>query len=151
MANVINRSPPYTYLLWVNTPDYDTGTWLINPDLSAVAGISQQYWKVVGDTVVPMTAQEQAAVDSTALAKTLRVQKYKVSAYNGQLLSTETWYDTDNGDGTYSNMAAQTTYTYSGNALLSKTEIIYFYDGTVQSTNTYNYYQNGSNTIVKKI
>lgn len=40
-----------------------TGEWIINPDLSTVAGVEQQYWKVDGDSVVEMTQAEKNAVD----------------------------------------------------------------------------------------
>jgi hypothetical protein len=48
----------------VNTPDYDPAEWVINPDLSAVDGIPLRYLKLgPDDTVVEMSASEQAAVD----------------------------------------------------------------------------------------
>lgn len=43
MANVLNRRTK-AYLRSVNTPDYDTSDWMINPDLSQVEGIAQKYW-----------------------------------------------------------------------------------------------------------
>jgi hypothetical protein len=64
MANVINRTT-YQYLQSVNTPDYNAGVWLINPDLSGVDGVPQKYWKVVADTVVEMTQPEKDAVDAS--------------------------------------------------------------------------------------
>jgi hypothetical protein len=49
----------------VNTPDYDPAEWIINPDLSAIRGISRRYLKLgPGDTVVEMSGREQAAVDA---------------------------------------------------------------------------------------
>lgn len=67
MADVVNRTT-VQYLRSVNTPDYPTGSWIINPDLSALASVPEKYWKVVGDTVVEMTAGEKAAVDAAAIA-----------------------------------------------------------------------------------
>ena len=68
MANVINRTPAangtYRYRPSVNTPDFPSAAWLINPDLSAVAAVPRRHWKVVGETVVEMTALEKAAVDA---------------------------------------------------------------------------------------
>lgn len=66
MSDVVNRATG-EYRRSVNTPDYDEIDWLINPDVSAVAGVRAQYWKVVGDDVVPMTADEMAAVDAAAI------------------------------------------------------------------------------------
>jgi hypothetical protein len=63
MADVVNRST-VQYLHSVNTPDYSDVFWIINPDLSALIGVPQKYWKVVGDTVVEMTVSEKNAVDT---------------------------------------------------------------------------------------
>lgn len=62
MGNVINRTT-YKYKQSVNTPDFPTTDWLINPDLSAVSGQPEKYWKVEGDTVVIMDAAEQQSVN----------------------------------------------------------------------------------------
>lgn len=150
MANVVNRTT-VQYLLTVNTPDYDPTDWIINPDLSALASVPQKYWKVVGDTVVEMTSGEKTTADAALLAKTLRNKNFKVSSYNSSSqLTSDTWYDTDNGDGTYSNMAEQVVYTYSANVLMSRVDTIYFYDGTISSAATYNYYRNDQNALIIK-
>ncbi len=70
MADVVNRTT-VEYLRSVNTPDYPTADWLINPDLSALAAVEQKYWKVVGETVVEMTQPEKDAVDAAEAAAVL--------------------------------------------------------------------------------
>lgn len=76
MARAIKRTAEadgtYTYFESVNTPDYPTGTWLIDPDLSGVSAVPQQYWKVVADTVVEMTQGEKDAVDYAHLNEQVR-------------------------------------------------------------------------------
>ena len=62
MADVLNRLTKQL-LLSVNTPDYPPADWIINPDLSPVAGVPWRYWKIVGDSVVEMTDEEKAIVD----------------------------------------------------------------------------------------
>jgi hypothetical protein len=52
----------------VHTPDYQTGDWLINPDLSGVSGVAKKYWKVVGVNVTEMNTSEKTAVDAAELA-----------------------------------------------------------------------------------
>lgn len=53
-----------------NTPDFEGRTdVLINPDLSAVAGVSQRYWKKENGTIVPMTQDERNALDANALTQ----------------------------------------------------------------------------------
>ncbi len=63
MANVLNRSTR-EYLVSVNTADYPSLSWIINPDLSSVAGQPTKYWKIAGDVVSLMTAGEQATADA---------------------------------------------------------------------------------------
>lgn len=64
MANVLNKQT-LRYLRSVNTPDYPTSEWLINPDISAVVGVPPQYWKLDGETVLPMSTAEMDAYDAT--------------------------------------------------------------------------------------
>lgn len=60
MADVINRATAELRRS-VNTPDYDPGDWVINPDLSAVAGVDPKFWTVDGDSVREMTTAEKDA------------------------------------------------------------------------------------------
>lgn len=46
---------------------YPDALWLIDPDLRAVQGVPEHYWKVVGDLVLPMTSVEQVAADRLKL------------------------------------------------------------------------------------
>jgi len=62
MSDVINRTTK-DFLLSVNTPDYSIEDWIINPDLSALEGVPQKYWKISGDTVVEMDQSEKDIVD----------------------------------------------------------------------------------------
>lgn len=63
MATVLHRTT-LELIESAHTPDYDPADWLVNPDLSAVAGLPRRYWKVVGDDVLPMDASEMAQVDA---------------------------------------------------------------------------------------
>jgi hypothetical protein len=51
MANVLNRTTKQ-FLASVNTPDYSEADWIVNPDLTAVAGYPSKYWDIQGDAVV---------------------------------------------------------------------------------------------------
>lgn len=73
MANVINRIT-LQYIKSVNTPDYDSADWVINPDMSLVAGIPEKYWRLVGDTPKEMTIAQKNAVDQ-AEADVLALQQ----------------------------------------------------------------------------
>ena len=66
MADVLNRVT-VQLLTSVHTPDFDPGDWIINPDLSAVEGVIQRYWKIVVDAVVEMSAGEKVTADAAAL------------------------------------------------------------------------------------
>ena len=62
MANVLHRITK-TWIESVNTPDYSVAEWIINPDLAAVEHLESRYWKIVGDSVLPMSSAESEAVD----------------------------------------------------------------------------------------
>jgi hypothetical protein len=66
MATVFNRTTKQL-IESANTPLYSSLDWVINPDLSLLTNIPQKYWKVSGDSVVEMSAQEKAAVDAALL------------------------------------------------------------------------------------
>jgi hypothetical protein len=67
MADVVNRTTR-VHLRSVNTPDYPASEWIINPDLSAVAGVPTRYWLISGNTVTEMTPAQKAAVDAAEAA-----------------------------------------------------------------------------------
>lgn len=62
--NVLNRFTK-KFIPSVNEPDYPTNEWIHQPDLSSVSGLDPKYWKIVGDTVAPMSTSERADVDAT--------------------------------------------------------------------------------------
>lgn len=66
MANVLHRTTKQ-YFQSVNTPDYPTIDWIINPDLSAVTGFDSKYWIITGDVVTLMSQAERDAVDAADL------------------------------------------------------------------------------------
>lgn len=66
MANVLNRKT-LEFHESVNTPEYPPDQWLINPDLSAVAGLPTWQWVVDGDSVRPPTVDELAAMETSRL------------------------------------------------------------------------------------
>ncbi len=63
MANVLHRTT-LDYRESVNTPDFPVAQWIIDPDLSAVAGVAHKYWKILIDAVLAMTQVERDAVDA---------------------------------------------------------------------------------------
>lgn len=67
MATVFNRAT-LERREGVPVSGYDPAEWLLDPDLAPVAGVSDDYWKIVGDSVVEMTAAEKTAKDAQILA-----------------------------------------------------------------------------------
>jgi hypothetical protein len=65
----------------VNTPDYPSADWIINPDLSALTGVQRKWWKIVGDDVLEM---EQAEKDLLAAAELPSVKEAKAAAIDGR-------------------------------------------------------------------
>lgn len=57
MSNVLNKTT-LQYLRSVNTPDYPTSDWIINPILPQCY---QKFWVIEGDTVREMTPAEKTA------------------------------------------------------------------------------------------
>jgi hypothetical protein len=66
MASVLNRTTK-VYLASANTPDYPVAEWIINPDMSAVAGQPSKYWTITGDVVTLMDQAQRDAVDASLL------------------------------------------------------------------------------------
>jgi hypothetical protein len=160
MADVVIYNPDDTvvanrvtdYLLSVNTPDYeDNPVALINPDLSAVESVAQKYWKNVGGSVVEMVDNEKAALDTFLQAKTIKEKKFQVQTYTNQLLTSEAWYNVDNGGGSYSVKVEETTYTYTNGKAMSKTIKTFYFDGTEASSETWAYYTDGTKQLLKKV
>ena len=149
---VVNRV--ISYLQSVNTPDYENlPNVLINPDVSSLSSIPKNYWKVDSGNVVEMTTNEKTVLNDFLNAKTIREKKYKISTYDVlQRLTNIVFFDTDNGDGVYSGKAEQTTYTYFEDkvSLLHKKVETFYYDGTVSSTENYDYYKNDNNELIEK-
>jgi len=92
MATVVSRATSNVEVRYeVKGSEYDPAVWLIDPDLSAVAGVPNWYWKVVGNDVLEMTAGEKAAVDAAILGNAkgskirymaVRVGEYVDKHYN---------------------------------------------------------------------
>lgn len=74
MADVLNRTTKQ-YLKSVNTPNFPTADWIINPDLTAVAGVPSKYWKITGDVVAEMSSAEKdtAELDNIKSAKNVAI------------------------------------------------------------------------------
>lgn len=63
MASVLNRTTK-EYHPSANTPDFPVADWIINPDLTAVAGEPRKYWIITGDVVSLASLAEQAIIDA---------------------------------------------------------------------------------------
>jgi len=74
-----------TYLTSVNTPDYDPGTWVINPDTAPVAGVDTRYWFIdTGDVIREMTVAEKEAA---YLPTNKQARKQEVDVRTKQLIA----------------------------------------------------------------
>lgn len=68
MAAVLNRVTK-EFKGSAHTPNFDPADWIINPDLSAVAGQPNKYWLINGDVVTLASPAERTVIDD-ALAAT---------------------------------------------------------------------------------
>lgn len=83
MANVLNRLTK-EYIESVNTPEYMTPEWIINPDLSLVIDYPVTYWKIEGDSVSLMSEQEKSAHDRSAPFEGMSLDDVKME-FNGRI------------------------------------------------------------------
>lgn len=74
MATVLHRTTKVLKRS-VNTPEFPVVDWIRNPDLSAVAGFSSEYWIITGDIVTLMNPGQRNAVDTQEAADTLAQDK----------------------------------------------------------------------------
>jgi hypothetical protein len=143
-----------SYLQSVNTPDYESQpNTLINPDVVSLLSTSTNYWKVVGSSVIEMTSIEKTTIDNFLRAKTTRERKYKIISYDVMnRIEKETWYDTDNGDGTYTGKAEETVFTFDGltSTLLYKIIKTFYFDGTEETSTKVEYYRNTNRELIEK-
>ena len=78
MSNVLNRST-LEFLKSQHTPDFPTADWVINPDISPVAGEPAKYWVLIGDTLSVMDQAAKDALDASTAAAAEAAQKASVS------------------------------------------------------------------------
>lgn len=133
MATVLHI-PSLTVISSQHGPDYENAAdYLVDPDLSAVAEVPVQYWKVVDGEVLEMTTNEKAAVD-------LSIAKHNKSAdiatwYGDQLAA---GFDTGNGYHLAASFTDQTRFTQDAvlqtqllaMSLAQGTDVIGFLDAT---------------------
>lgn len=156
MANIVVYDPANSlvpnrvvgYYPSVNTPDYNSvPDKIINPDLSALGSVPQRHWKYDGiSAVVEMSTAEKNAVDSY-------LDTYMVETISSGRLQKVEWFETDDGDGTYSGLARDDTYSWVGSSLRSVTSRRYYKDGTVVagSVVVQSYYTTGDGKKVTKV
>ena len=85
MSDVLNRATK-ELLTSVNTPDYGPAQWIINPDLSQVLDVPVKYWKVSGDLVTEMSAEEKAIVDGVDLPAYKQAKISTIDAKTSELI-----------------------------------------------------------------
>jgi len=80
------------------------------------------------------------------------IKKYCIKEYstNKKKLQKETWYETDNGDGTYSDKIEETEYVYDGNKIVREEVTMFWPDGSERDSYTVTYFTQEGNKVVKK-
>jgi len=86
MSNVLHRTTKQ-YRRSVNTPDFPTSDWIINPNLSSVQNVPVKYWKITDDTVSEMSQAEKDSADVASLPAA-KIQKLaQVRAKSVQIMA----------------------------------------------------------------
>jgi hypothetical protein len=140
------------YLASVNTPDYDNiGNKLINPDISGLPS-TFLYWKVSNEVLIEMATDEKQLIDDKVLyAKSFLEKKFRVTINDASFrMTSDTYYNVEDGDGTFSKKVDEYLYTYEVNNLVTRVYNSYYRDGSLYSTITTTYYSDGRNQIEKK-
>lgn len=106
---------------------------------------------------VDLDAGQQTELGNIVTAHTASVvgsKNFFVEEYNKRnFITKEIWYETDNGDGTYSDKIEETTYFYdtkNKNKLLYCVIKNFLKDGTEIDSKTLNYYSDDNKRIVKE-
>lgn len=89
MASVLHRTTKQ-YIASAHTPNHDPADWIINPDMSGVAGVPSQYWKITGDTVSEMSAAEK---DAACLSDVKAAKCAAIDARTSELIAQGFTYD----------------------------------------------------------
>lgn len=92
MGMVINKST-LQKIESVNTPNYSSEDWLINPDLSNVEGVDKKYWKIENDQIVEMDQAEKDIVDSAELAAYKKNKNLSIDAKTKELIESGITYN----------------------------------------------------------
>jgi len=78
-------------------------------------------------------------------------ENHHVETLSTNKLVKETWYETSNGDGTFSGKAREIVYTWSGLSVTQETESTYCTNGALWSQTTYKYYTNSDGTMSREL
>ena len=80
MSTVVHRTTKEVKLN-IDSYSHDPVVWIINPDLSALIGVSIEYWKIVGDIVSEMSQPEKDVVDAAVLPVEIgsKVEQFRVA------------------------------------------------------------------------
>jgi hypothetical protein len=67
--------------------NYPEETWIHDPDLSAVVGLSVEYWKLDGDEVLAMSTLERAEVEASLLTPFKVIRLEQIDARTEELIA----------------------------------------------------------------
>jgi hypothetical protein len=140
-------------------PSFSSGIASALPTRSWVLNCSglKVYVEILGDD--PLTPEESAALD-LAHTNWIPVDPRRYYPYfrvetrsKGKFGNVEKveWFEIDNGDGTYSGLAQDESYSWNGSTLTSKISKKYTKSGFVQHMETESYYTTDDDKIVTKV
>lgn len=160
MSNIVVFSPSdgtvagrvIQYAKSVNRTEFPTDDKLINPDVSSLTEVPVKYWKHNSGAIGEMSQAEKDAIDNYVDETEIGDKNFRVQQYskNGRTLLSETWYEVDNGDDTYSIKVEETTYIYSGRKVTAHKVEMFNRAGTVVESEDWNYFSSDDNKIILK-
>jgi len=105
---------------------------------------------------IDLTAEEQTALQalvSDHSVSDVGEAKFLVKEYDasGRRIIRETWYNTDNGDGTYSGKVTENAYIYNNGKLEKRKEKRFWLDGTEDIDKEWDYFVDGNEKVIEKL
>ena len=86
----------------------------------------------------------------TAFSSEQYTATHQVGTLTKRRLTKVEWFETDNGDETFSDLAADVVYTWLGSVLLSRVYTVYYTDGRASLQETETYFTGSGKRITRK-
>jgi hypothetical protein len=99
MSTVINKTPSeegiYRYLTNIDITKYSSSDWLLDPNVTALVNVKQDYWKVTGSVVEEMTGGEKTLVDAAIRDRSATPNNHGEFKFGNRGITINRWLRTE--------------------------------------------------------